>query len=83
MSQLSSAASLPLSTTALLTRRELQILQLLAQGFTNRQIATTLCLSDKTVAVHMKSIFSKLDVHNRVLAVRVGQKLGLLSLEDK
>jgi DNA-binding NarL/FixJ family response regulator len=71
---------LPTNTSLLITPRESQVLQLLASGLSNKEIAAALCLSDKTVATHMKSIFEKLGVHNRVLAVRAGQDLGLLTL---
>lgn len=65
-----------------LTQREYQILQLLANGLSNKEIAIALCLSDKTVGTHMKSLFGKLDVHNRVMAVRIGQNLGLINSDE-
>ncbi|MCE7938640.1 DNA-binding response regulator [bacterium] len=51
-----------------LTRRELQVLALLAEGRTNPEIATALFLSEKTVAHHITAIFEKLGVSNRVEA---------------
>ncbi len=66
-----------------LTRRELQILQLLVRGLSNKEIATALCLSDQTIATHMKSIFDKLGVHNRLMAVRVGIDLGIIDLNKE
>ncbi len=68
---------LALSTT-LLTSRELEILRYVAQGFTNKAIATRLCLCETTVASHLKAISRKLNVHNRTQAVRAGYEQGLL-----
>ncbi len=65
-----------------LTQREHQILQLLANGLSNKEIAAALCLSDKTVGTHMKSLFDKLGVHNRVMAVRAGERLGLINADE-
>jgi ATP/maltotriose-dependent transcriptional regulator MalT len=61
-----------------LTPRELEILRQLAQGYTNRQIATLLFLSPKTVGVHVERIFRKLDVHDRVTAATKAHRLGLV-----
>ena len=54
---------------ASLSGRELEILRLLSEGLTNREIAGRLHLSENTVKGHAKEIFDKLDVHNRVEAV--------------
>ena len=51
-----------------LTARELEVLQLVAAGRTNRQIATTLVISEHTVARHLQNIFSKLGVSSRTAA---------------
>jgi len=51
-----------------LTARELEVLQLVASGLTNRAIAAELILSDKTVARHLSNIFAKLDVSSRAAA---------------
>ncbi len=51
-----------------LTRRELQVLALVAEGRTNSEIAATLFLSEKTVAHHITAIFEKVGVSNRVEA---------------
>ncbi len=72
--------SLPLLLPSpLLTRREYTVLHLLAQGLTNKEMATQLCLSDQTVGTYLKSLYRKLDVHNRVMAVRTAQEQGLLT----
>jgi LuxR family maltose regulon positive regulatory protein len=61
-----------------LSERELEILQLLAEGLTNPEIATRLFLSLNTVKVHARNIYGKLNVHNRTQAVARSQELGLL-----
>jgi DNA-binding NarL/FixJ family response regulator len=61
-----------------LTRRELEILELLAQGFAQKEIAKRLFISRKTVGSHTERIFSKLGAHNRVQAVFAAQERGLL-----
>ncbi len=72
--------SLPLLLPSpLLTRREYTVLHLLAQGLTNKEMATQLCLSDQTVGTYLKSLYRKLDVHNRVMAVRTAQEQDLLT----
>ena len=61
-----------------LSERELQVLQLLAQGRTNQQIAQELVIALDTVKRHVSHIFSKLGVTNRVQAVKQAHDLGLL-----
>jgi DNA-binding NarL/FixJ family response regulator len=63
-----------------LTPRERDILRLLGDGLANRDIATTLGLSDHTVKFHLRSIFSKLGAHSRTEAVSVAVRRGLLLL---
>jgi DNA-binding NarL/FixJ family response regulator len=63
-----------------LTEREIEILQLLAYGLTNKQIAARLKISAHTVKFHVSSIFSKLGITNRVEAVNLGLKRGLILL---
>jgi LuxR family maltose regulon positive regulatory protein len=60
-----------------LSKRELQVLQLLAQGASNLTIAQELVITVDTVKRHVNHIFSKLRVQNRVQAVRQAQGLGL------
>ena len=62
-----------------LSEREIEVLQLIGQGFTNPEIAKRLYLSLNTVKVHTRNIYGKLDVHNRTQAVARGRALGLLS----
>ena len=61
-----------------LTGRELEVLQLVAQGRSNRQIADLLYISAKTVSVHVSNIMAKLDAASRTEAVAVAQRRGLL-----
>jgi LuxR family maltose regulon positive regulatory protein len=61
-----------------LSRRELEILQLIAQGLSNREIGERLFLALNTVKGHNRNIFGKLDVHRRTEAVARARELGLL-----
>jgi LuxR family maltose regulon positive regulatory protein len=61
-----------------LSERELEILRLIAAGRSNPEIAELLYLSLNTVKWHVKNLYSKLSVHNRVEAVARAQDLGLL-----
>jgi DNA-binding CsgD family transcriptional regulator len=70
-------AAAPAGRVAGLTDRELEVLRLLAQGRTNREIATTLVLSEKTVARHLTNIFNKIGVENRAAAVAFALRLNL------
>jgi len=56
---------------AILSRRELEVLSLVSQGFHNRDIASTLGISENTVKVHLRNIMEKLGVHTRQEAVRL------------
>ena len=61
-----------------LSERELEVLQLIAEGLTNREIADRLFLSLNTVKVHTRNIYGKLDVHHRTDAVAKARALGIL-----
>jgi two-component system NarL family response regulator len=63
-----------------LTPRELQVLELMSRGMRNRDIATTLGVSEVTAQVHVKNILSKLEVNDRTSAVHVGILRGLLHI---
>jgi NarL family two-component system response regulator YdfI len=63
-----------------LTDREMEVLQLLAQGLANKQIAAKLSISEHTVKFHVSSIYTKLGVGNRTEAVRMGVRRGLILL---
>ena len=60
-----------------LTPREVDVLTLLAQGRTNRQIGETLFISEKTASVHVTNLLRKLGVPNRIEAAAIGQRVGL------
>ncbi|SHO48403.1 LuxR C-terminal-related transcriptional regulator [Anaerocolumna xylanovorans] len=62
-----------------LSERETEVLMELAQGITNREIAERLCISQATVKTHVLSIFGKLGVSSRMMAVEEGRKKGLIS----
>jgi DNA-binding NarL/FixJ family response regulator len=66
-----------------LTRRELEILQLVAEGFSNSQLAKMLWVTEQTVKFHLSNIYRKLDVANRTEASRWAQLNGLLSAETR
>lgn len=68
------------TTTEPLTERENQVLQLLARGLANKQIAVSLGISEHTVKFHVSSIYTKLGATNRTEAVRIGARLGLIAL---
>jgi DNA-binding NarL/FixJ family response regulator len=61
-----------------LTRRELEILKLMAEGHSNVQLASLLWVSEQTVKFHLTNIYKKLDVANRTQAARWAQHNGLL-----
>lgn len=63
-----------------LTDREIEVLQLLAQGLANKQIAQMLNISTHTVKFHVSSIYNKLGATNRTEAVRNGVQNGLILL---
>jgi DNA-binding NarL/FixJ family response regulator len=60
-----------------LTRREYEVLQLLAQGQSNHAIADRLFLSEKTVRNHLSLIFDKLGVNSRAEAIVLAHRSGL------
>jgi LuxR family maltose regulon positive regulatory protein len=62
-----------------LSERELEVLQLIAEGLTNPEIASRLFLSLNTVKSHSRNIYGKLGVHTRTQAVARARALGVLS----
>ena len=70
------------STLTPLTERELEVLKLAAKGVSNRNIAETLGLSDRTVQAHLSHIFKKLTVASRTEAILYSLKRGWFSMED-
>jgi DNA-binding CsgD family transcriptional regulator len=60
------------------TRRELEILELIAQGMSNREIAGKLFVSENTVKTHSSRLFDKLGAKRRTQAVQLGKEMGLI-----
>jgi DNA-binding CsgD family transcriptional regulator len=61
-----------------ITRRELEILELIANGMSNREIAEKLFVSENTVKTHSSRLFDKLGAKRRTQAVQLGKELGLI-----
>lgn len=76
---LSAEAQKEVPPEAILSSREIQILKLVADGMTNREIAESLFLSRYTVECHVKNIYRKLAVPSRTKAVSEARARGLLS----
>ncbi len=81
LQQLSQPPAEP-SDTDELTERELQVLQLVAQGQSNREISSLLTISEATVRTHMSNILSKLNLCSRTQAALYALREGLVSLDD-
>jgi LuxR family maltose regulon positive regulatory protein len=62
-----------------LTRKELRVLQLLVEGYSNSAMAEKLYVSDSTVRTHLRNINMKLGAHSRTQAVAIARRLGLLA----
>nr|MBA2364779.1 response regulator transcription factor [Chloroflexia bacterium] len=77
MNRLQSSASGPSSD---LSRREIEVLKLIAEGKRNREIAAVLYLSEKTIKAHVSSILRKLNAEDRTEAVTIGLRRGIISL---
>ena len=74
--QLSSEQEVP----GVMTRRELEVLQLLAQGKPNKEIAEDLVITERTVKFHISAILRKLGAGNRTEAVSLAAQQGLIHL---
>jgi len=68
----------PLIAQLELSKRELEIVGLLAQGLSNQEIASTLFVSLSTVKTHIQNLFEKLDVKRRTQAVEKARRLNLI-----
>jgi len=71
--------SQPRGRSGRLSARELGVLRLIAAGLSNRQIAATLSISERTVKFHVTALFNKLGADNRAQAVALAAERGLLS----
>lgn len=64
-----------------LTKRELEVISLIAQGHSSKEAADVLYVSKRTVDFHLANIYDKLQVNNRVQAFRAVTRLGLIPFE--
>ena len=64
-----------------LTKREVEVLNLISQGFSSKHAAERLYVSKRTVDFHLANIYDKLQVNNRVQAFRAATRLGLIPFE--
>ena len=64
-----------------LTKREIEVLSLIAQGHSSKEAADALLVSKRTVDFHLANIYDKLQVNNRVQAFRAATRLGLIPFE--
>ena len=64
-----------------LSKREVEVLELVLDGCRNKEIADALSISQETVRVHLRTIFAKLDVHDRTAAVKVALRRGIVHLK--
>jgi DNA-binding NarL/FixJ family response regulator len=65
-----------------LTEREMEVLHLLAQGKTNKEIAAALVITERTAKFHLSSIMGKLGAGNRTEAVRIAAQRGLVDFKE-
>jgi DNA-binding NarL/FixJ family response regulator len=68
----------PPSTLGLLSQREREVLKLIAEGYKNKEIATDLCISLKTVEKHRANLMKKLDLHNAAALTAYAIEQGLV-----
>lgn len=66
---------------AIITKREEEVLQLIAEGLSTTEVASSLFISVKTVKNHLASVYQKLDSHDRTQAVVRAVKMGIIRLE--
>lgn len=79
MRQVASQPPSPLQSAPDLTEREMDVLRLVAQGLSNREIAARLVISEKTVKTHISSLLSKLDQEDRTRLAIYAIKKGLVT----
>ncbi|QKK06769.1 MAG: helix-turn-helix transcriptional regulator [Planctomycetota bacterium] len=65
-----------------LTPREREVVELVAEGLSNREVAQRLCRSPRTIENHLRSVYQKLDVRNRVAMIRAASDLDLLDAPE-
>ncbi len=64
-----------------ITHREREVLELMARGKSNKDIASALSITERTAKFHVSSIMSKLDAHNRTQAVSIAAQRGLVKIK--
>jgi two-component system NarL family response regulator len=70
------------ATRPALTERERQVIELIAQGMRNKEIAAALGISEETVYVHVKNILAKLEVNDRTGAISVALRRGIIHIQQ-
>jgi NarL family two-component system response regulator LiaR len=80
--EINEPSELPLSEDPL-TDREVQVLKLVAQGHTNKEIAEKLVVSEGTVGTHISNILEKLHLANRTQAALYALRRGMVDLEPE
>ncbi len=70
----------PSNETVRLTKRELEILSLILEGHPSKKVAEMLFVSKRTVDFHLDNIYEKLQVSNRMQAIKRASSLGLLEV---
>ena len=63
----------------MLTRREQEMLRLVAEGLTNREIGQRLSISEETVKVHVRNVYGRLQARSRAHAVAIGFRRGMVA----
>jgi DNA-binding NarL/FixJ family response regulator len=61
-----------------ITSREYEVLELIAKGFSNKEIADTLFLSESTIKTHVSNLLAKLNAKRRTQAVQIAKELGII-----
>jgi DNA-binding NarL/FixJ family response regulator len=69
------------ATRPTLSRREVEVMELVLDGCRNKEIADSQSISQETVRVHLRTIFTKLDVHDRTAAVKVALRRGIVHIK--
>ena len=64
-----------------LSRREVEVLLLISQGYSSLQVADIMFISKRTVDFHLANTFAKFNVSNRVRAIHIARSMGLLPFE--
>lgn len=83
LAQKSQPVAQPTTTTGKLSKRESQVLALVASGYSNQEIANELNIAHNTVKNHLRSILSKLEVKNRAQAAAYAVSHGMVTLAER